>query len=87
VGFYRDCHQGTHVTTVASQETGEIVMYKNGRRAGSIDQLNPFDPYKTELYIGYQPDNPLFFMGSIDEVRIYDIALTDEEVYSVFKMN
>jgi hypothetical protein len=39
------------------------------------------------LYIGVQADNPAFFAGSIDEVRIYDTALDDDEVYTVYKMN
>jgi beta-lactamase regulating signal transducer with metallopeptidase domain len=80
-------NEWTHVTTVANQETGEIIMYKNGQRIGRIDQLKPYIEEKNFLYIGFQADNPAFFAGSIDEVRIYDTALDDDEVYTVYKMN
>lgn len=77
----------THVTTVANQETGEITMYKNGQKAGRIDQLKPCIEGKTFLFIGFQADNPVSFAGSIDEVRIYDTALDDDEVYTIYKKN
>ena len=80
-------NQWTHVATVANQETGEVIMYLNGRRVGRIDQLKPYVKDKNILYIGYQAENPAFFPGSIDEVRVYDTALNDDEVYAVYKMN
>ncbi|MBN1349108.1 LamG domain-containing protein, partial [candidate division KSB1 bacterium] len=80
-------NQWTHVATVANQETGEVIMYLDGRRVGRIDQLKPYVRDKNILYIGYQVENPAFFAGSIDEVRVHDTALNDDEVYSIYKMN
>lgn len=77
----------SHITMVINQESDEVIMYQNGRRIGRIDQLEPYIRDKNLLYIGYQADNPAFFLGSIDEVRIYDIALDDDEIYTIYKMN
>lgn len=79
-------NEWTHVTTVANKESGDIVMYKNGRPAGRIRGLQPFHVYKTELYMGYQPDNPEFYQGALDEVRIFDTALTDDEVKAIYQL-
>jgi len=80
-------NEWTHVTIVTNWKKGEVIMYRNGRRLGIINKLIPIDSYKTELYIGFQTDNAISFKGSIDEVRIFNTALTDEEVYAVYKIS
>jgi len=66
---------------------GDIIrLYVNGILANSLDVIpdGPIDLNNAELAIGVRPDTPAsvsyLFDGFIDEVRIYDRALTDSEI-------
>ena len=80
-------NEWTHVATVIDQEMNEIIIYKNGQRVGCFNQSKPYSQDKSFLIMGFQPDNKTYFPGSIDEVRIYNTTLSDNEVYKLYKMN
>ncbi|MCA9299452.1 MAG: RICIN domain-containing protein, partial [Phycisphaerales bacterium] len=69
----------THVAVTIGGHTA--VVYVNGRpaTAGQVD-LNPSDVAPTILAIGRSPYGDPLFRGEIDELRLYDIALTADQV-------
>lgn len=64
-----------------SGDTGKL--YVNGQLVASGDhmKLNPSGLLTTEAYLGKSrfAADP-YFNGSLDEVRIYNMALTDSEI-------
>ena len=73
-----------HVVLVRNAATGQIRGYKNG--AAALTSTYSFAPGTTyNVGIGRNPGGNQHFKGLIDEVRIYDRALTDSEVLSLFQ--
>ena len=77
----------THVAVTADQATGFVFMYINGNKIVQFDNLKSFEKSDAPLYIGYQKDDNVYFNGKIDEVRIYNRVLNDQEVDAVYKLN
>lgn len=72
----------THVT--ATYDGSMIQLYINGSEVASAPHSGGL-PYSTaDLVIGGQANDANYFEGLIDEVRIYDRALTAEEVMDLF---
>ncbi len=72
----------THVACVYDGGAGEIRLYLNGELAGTTPtEMQLSDVARMFAYIGdaVYPSDP-HFNGTIDEFRIYDTALTDEDV-------
>lgn len=71
-------------------ETGEMTIYKNGLRIGKrTDGYTPNYLLRTKQYIGKsnfgtQDD---YFKGAIDEMMIYDTAMTEEEIMELFQQS
>jgi beta-lactamase regulating signal transducer with metallopeptidase domain len=76
----------THVTTVADQESHQVSLYLNGKKIGRLGDLKPFQKSSGPLWIGYQKDDKVFFDGKIDDIRIYNLALNEKEVFAAYKM-
>lgn len=56
-------------------------LYVDGKLAGTMERLGPAKPNDHYLVIGsYEVKHPAFFAGLVDEVRLYDRALSAEEV-------
>jgi len=55
-----------------------VSWYGDGRPIGSVEVDNVDTP--GEVRMGKRQDNDNFFPGSVDEVRIYDRALSDGEI-------
>lgn len=74
-------HEWTHVAVTLQGNTGKL--YVNGQVVASGDhmKLNPNELLATEAYLGKSrfAADP-YFNGSLDEVRIYNEALTDSEI-------
>ena len=80
-------HQWTHVAAVADGPRGVVFLYVNGRLIAQMDNLRPLTDESTPLLIGFQKDDRAFFDGKIDDIRIYDCALSSREVLAVSNVN
>ncbi len=76
----------TQFTVVADQSAASILLYVNGIKVGRFDNLKTFEQSESPLYIGCQKDDGVFFNGKIDDIRIYNRALNDDEVNAVYNL-
>lgn len=61
------------------------LIYMDGVLANEKDVAGALNPTTYPLGIGYNPiDNANFFNGALDEVKIYNIALTAQEVADLY---
>jgi hypothetical protein len=81
-----DVSDWTHVCVVLDRSTDTVYVYINGVSVpvtldhdAALPTVNTTSP----LYIGGNPDAGLYYQGQVDEVRIYDRALTGPEIQSV----
>lgn len=70
-------NQWTHVALVITPDSARI--YCNGA-SEAFAFTHPLQTFEAETYIGQDPTGGRVFNGSIDEVRVYDRALTDDEI-------
>jgi len=77
----------SQVTIVADQEAGRVHIYKDGQKKGVIGELEPFIVSDDPLYIGFLREENAYFNGMVDDVRIYNFALDEEEVYALYHIN
>ncbi len=77
----------SHVTAVADQKMHVVRLYLNGTQVAAIDGLVPPKNTDGPLAIGFQGDDFLYFDGNVDDVRIYNTPLDDQEVAALFAMN
>jgi hypothetical protein len=71
-----------HVAAVMDGSKGYI--YKNGVLQGSISTATPLPATAYNVIIGNNPTNVRDFYGLIGEVRIYNRALSDKEIYTLY---
>ncbi|MCB0570400.1 MAG: fibronectin type III domain-containing protein [Phaeodactylibacter sp.] len=73
----------THVVMVHDGTKDKIFI--NGALANQKDTPGALDKTKYPLGIGYDPiDNGSFFDGALDDVQIYNVALSDLEVAALY---
>jgi len=78
-----------HFAYVINSEDGRHDLYVDGQFEASKERQNPFvfdSPPTTNSSIGQHASidkHEFYFKGLIDDVRIYDIALTEQEVQDV----
>jgi len=76
---------GTWTHVVMVHDGAKDIIYFNGVKVNDRVAAGPLDATTKPLGIGYDPiDNNYFFNGSLDEVRIYNIALTAAEIATLF---
>lgn len=79
----------THVCVVMDQDTDSVQIYINGVAADTavpLDNTIANITTSTPVYIGKYPGvSSKPFNGSIDDVRIYNMALTQEQVESLLE--
>ncbi len=68
-----------HLAASFDNLTREITLYIDGAEAASTTGVNPIS-YSGDTYIGSNTGGALHFDGLIDDVRVYDYALTAEQV-------
>ena len=61
-------------------DKGTMSLYINGTLEGEVEKAAGIAPSNLELWIGGDDWQPCFFPGMIDEVRIYNKALTEAEI-------
>jgi len=76
------------VHVVGTYNGKEAIVYVNGKQAAKRSMSTESYKVKTEqLFIGSDPDGDLDVMsGSIDDVRIYNRALSNEEVKALYDL-
>jgi hypothetical protein len=78
-----------HVAVVRSTTDATKRIYVNGRlEASSNFDAEPFENTGLDIYIGASVCDTMqhrFFNGSMDDVMIYDRALSDDEVKSIYE--
>jgi hypothetical protein len=72
---------GTWTHGVAVYNGGTMKLYLNGTEVGAMTKSGLLDvDDSVDIYIGNNPVDNKPFDGSVDEVRIYDRALTETEI-------
>lgn len=85
VGGITDVGQWVHVAYVVS--AGSSVSYLNGSQYAENIESAPIDLRTSSgFYIGRQKDNWYPLDGSLDDFRIYNRALTSEEIQELFDL-
>jgi hypothetical protein len=79
----------THVA--ASYDGKTARLYLNGKLAGEKEKEAPMT-FDADVLVGYRPvrtktgvENQEFFKGAIDELKVYDVALTPEQVKAEYE--
>jgi hypothetical protein len=73
----------TYVTMV--HDGSKDIIYFNGAKVNEKNASGALDPTTQPLGIGFDPiDNNYFFHGAIDDVQIYNKALTDAEIAALY---
>ena len=71
-------------------ETNEMYFYSNNKLLGVVSNEGVSSSSNTShnLFIGFGNDNsyPYYLPGLIDDVRIYDRALSADEVQALYNM-
>jgi chitodextrinase len=61
------------------------IIYMNGVQVAEKDVAGALDPTVHPFGIGYNPiDNANFFNGSLDEIQLYNVALSDMEIADLY---
>ncbi|MBT8394996.1 MAG: T9SS type A sorting domain-containing protein, partial [Bacteroidia bacterium] len=75
-----DLNKWVHVSAVYDQATG-LVIYVNGARESSVTLSGALNIPGDKFTIGKNSQTETeFFKGSIDEVRVFDAVLTDDQI-------
>ncbi len=75
----------SHVAMTYDAGTGQNVLYVNGANVASRTRIGGINTSNLRVLIGKE-DSPMprFFPGVIDELSIYNRALTEQEVQSIY---
>ncbi len=72
-----------HLAATYDRASGVAALYVNGRQLARTN-LGSFTPVTTDdLYLGFQPATGNRFSGELDELAVYNRALTAEEIRDV----
>lgn len=75
----------THV--VMTHDGTKDIIYFNGVKVNEKNVAGPLDPTSYPLGIGYDPiDKANYFDGAIDDIQIYNTALGESEVTSLYNV-
>ncbi len=76
---------GTWTHVVMTHDGAKDIIYFDGAKVNEKITIGGLDVSTKPLGIGYDPiDNNYFFNGSLDEVQIYNVALTDIQVAALY---
>lgn len=79
---------GTWVTVVFTYDGAVSKLYVDGKLKQVVNRTVPFTPNNFDMFIGRaeNPQNPYWFNGVIDEIRIYEKALCEADVKLLSKL-
>ncbi len=77
-----DLNKWVHVAAVYGN--GSLILYINGERKSSVSLSGSLSSNGDKFTIGKnQTTDSEFFKGSIDEVRVFDVALTEDQMQQI----
>jgi hypothetical protein len=83
VGIDVPFNQWTHIAITRSGN--DYYFYRNGQLVDQVTDTNPDLPaYEGSWFIGRRESGGSFYKGLLDEIAIYDRALSPEEILSVY---
>jgi len=75
----------SHIAAVGTGNTCKIFINGVDRTDAGATALDPIMPNNLQLTIGrFSGDQSSFFSGRIDNVRVYNIALTQAQITSLY---
>jgi chitodextrinase len=76
---------GTWTHVAMTHDGAKDVIYFNGVKVNEKNSTGALDPTTKPLGIGFDPiDNNYFFDGSMDEVQVYNVALSAAEIAALY---
>lgn len=78
-------NQWSFVATTYSKSTKMITLYLNGMQIDAFEIAYDFVASEQPLFIGYQTDDVCWFNGNIDEVKLFNRALTSAEIENQYQ--
>ena len=78
---------GVYSHVCLTQYLDHISLFVDGELRASMDMGSYVDSYNDFFAIGKYTDSGLFFDGQIDDLRIYDHALSEKEVINLYRAN
>ncbi|KAA3631860.1 MAG: hypothetical protein DWQ02_15755, partial [Bacteroidetes bacterium] len=79
--------EGTWTHVVMTHDGTKDIIYFDGAMVAEKDVEGALDVTTNPFGIGYNPiDNANFFNGSLDEVQIYNVALTAQQVEDLYNL-
>jgi len=82
-----DITQWHHYAGVYSPSLGRLAIYVDGVYSASAAVTGAIDPDSGQVFIGKDDYTGRFFNGAIDDVRIYNRALSNDEVAVDFNLD
>ncbi len=77
-------NQWTHIVITRSGD--DYYLFRNGQLVGQVTDVNPNLPtYTGSWFIGRRNSGETLYKGLIDEVAIYDCALSPEEILDIYQ--
>jgi len=86
VNSYLAVGKWTHIVGTADSATGKVYLYIDGYKRGEGSFSGQINTNSIPFQVGKRCDGG-YFGGVIDEVRIYDRALSSSEIYSYYMAN
>ncbi|NOU18653.1 MAG: hypothetical protein HOO91_13940 [Bacteroidales bacterium] len=77
--------QWSFVTATYSKATKMITLYLNGKQVDAFEVAYDFVGSELPLFIGYQTDDVCWFNGNIDEVKLFNRALSAIEIGNLYQ--
>ena len=75
-----------HLVAIRDTESGLLKLYANGNLIESAADSSTDISQDEDLYFGYNIDNDMYLKGALDDVRLYNYALSDSEIDSLYKL-
>ncbi len=76
---------GSWYHLVGTYDGRTMKMYVNGVLENSVPAEGKLSAFNTDLYIAKQPNLEVVTPGSIDELRIYNRALSEKEIIKIYQ--
>jgi hypothetical protein len=84
VGIDVPLNQWTHIAITRSGN--DYSFYRNGQLVDQITDANPSTPtYEGSWYIGRRETGGTFYKGLLDEIALYNRALSPEEILNIYR--
>ena len=82
--FLQDVWTFVAITFDSSVDGGKMLLYKNGAIVDSASGVSLMSPADPRAYVGSFTNGCCYFYGQIDEARIYDIALSRQQIEAMY---